>query len=333
MLLCVLDDSSPSGWLTPTLVFQPWYSYAIARYLLSQHIIQPHTVGPVKKGFNPLLIFEVGGGNGTNARHILDWLRTNSPSIYAQCHYTLLEFSPRLREAQAAAVATHGPRATVAAADATNVLEANFSGDSRPCFVIGLEVLDNLPHDKAVCINGIWHQTGVTELPHFGETYTLITDPLIQDLLEIAKSLGLPSVQGALPLLPPVRGRLFQGAQYLLTGNMAEWAVLPRAPAGAQHAMYLPTGALQMLRGLHALLPQHRLLLADFDGLPAPDVNARTLQADNRVHTYCPAHNSPITASKDPVKCEYGHSLPSSSKLAYPHSCCLPLMQAKPSTT
>lgn len=38
--------------------------------------------------------------------------------------------------------------------------------------------------------------------------------------------------------------------------------------AGAEAAAFVPTGALQFLRALHAARPNHCLLAADFDFLP-----------------------------------------------------------------
>jgi hypothetical protein len=313
-----LYKASTSGWLTPVTVFQPWYSYSLARYLQNQHAIQLSGPDNVKtKKPLPLVVYEIGGGDGTNARNILDWLKRHAPATYLRCQYTLLEFSPRLRDAQAAAVADHGERASIIAADATDLRNA-LQSDDRPCYVIGLEVLDNLPHDKAVCINGVWHEASVVDEgsphssaddapgqqpQHLSEAYAPITDPLIRGLLGVAKSMGLPSLTAGVPTLPPVRGRLWHAAKTVCSGSVrGAWVPLPRSPPGVQHAVYLPTGALQLLRGLRGALPRHRLILADFDGLPEPDVHARTVSSDNQVRMYCPAHCSPINASKDPVE-------------------------------
>jgi hypothetical protein len=340
--LAKLYAASPNGWLTPAMVFQPWYSYALARYMSEQHTIQTPKSSP-----RPLLIYEIGGGNGTNARHILDWLRRHAPKTYASCHYSLLEFSPRLRDAQTAAVASHGAkRVSIVAADATDLDAAPIAPEPRACFVLGLEVLDNLPHDKVVCIDKCWHETRVVAGSHlqslvaadplsrashtapsdvdFGdlsgslsvdsfdrsrggvaqgltETYAPVQDRLVEHLLKVGLSLGLPSFTSGPPSLPQVRGRALHAAKSLLRGRF-DWLQLPQQPDGVQHAAYVPTGALQMLQGLRKLLPQHRLLLADFDGLPPPSVHAQTVRTDTRVLMYCPAHNSPITASKDPEK-------------------------------
>ena len=257
-------------------------------------------------------MFEIGGGNGTNARHVLDWLQRHSPSAYAGCQYTLLEFSPRLREVQEAAVAAHGDRVRVVAADATD-LQSALTPDLRPCFVIGLEVLDNLPHDKAVRLasGGPWQETTVLEAGRgdggpvrLSEALRPVCDPLISEALTVAEAISLPSLTAPLPRLAEVRGRLVQAARAFTaipwTGHL-DLAAPPVAPLGASSALYLPTGALQMLRGLRALLPRHRLILADFDVLPPAVVLASTLQSDCRVDAYCPAHGSPLTASKDPA--------------------------------
>ena len=67
-----LYATSKQAWSTPVEIFQPWYSYAIANYISTQHTCQSH----------PLNIVEVGGGNGTNALHILSFFKQNHPQIY-----------------------------------------------------------------------------------------------------------------------------------------------------------------------------------------------------------------------------------------------------------
>lgn len=64
-----LYEVKREAWLTPVEVFAPYYSHAIAKYMLHS---------PFRSANDPLEIFEIGGGAGTNALHILNYLRVRS---------------------------------------------------------------------------------------------------------------------------------------------------------------------------------------------------------------------------------------------------------------
>ena len=54
-----------NAWLTPVEIFTPWYSYAIAQYILQTK--------PEK-----IIIYEIGGGTGTKALHILNYIQVQN---------------------------------------------------------------------------------------------------------------------------------------------------------------------------------------------------------------------------------------------------------------
>lgn len=61
-----LYRADTEAWLTPVEVFAPHYSRALARYMLSSPFCPPD---------GRLAVYEIGGGAGTNALHILDYLK------------------------------------------------------------------------------------------------------------------------------------------------------------------------------------------------------------------------------------------------------------------
>ena len=146
-VLAKLYAAQEHAWLTPALVFQPWYSYAIARWLIRQVMTLRAKGG--KHVAAPLIVYEVGGGTGTNAKHICDYVKANAPQLYRAMRYTILEISPSLHERQTTLLAPHAAVARSVVADATNLAAAGVA-DERPCLVVACEVLDNLPHDKVV---------------------------------------------------------------------------------------------------------------------------------------------------------------------------------------
>eukprot|EP00955_Chlamydomonas_euryale_P084717 363999-Chlamydomonas_euryale.AAC.13 len=54
----------------------------------------------------PLRIYEIGGGNGTLARDVLDWLRRERPDVYEGTSYTCVEISAKLAAQQYDTVVT-----------------------------------------------------------------------------------------------------------------------------------------------------------------------------------------------------------------------------------
>ena len=84
---------SERAWLTPVEIFQPAYAEAIARHALVAH----------RRRFGasePLNFLEIGGGTGTAATCILEFLQREAPDSFASCHYKILERTPQLAAAQ-----------------------------------------------------------------------------------------------------------------------------------------------------------------------------------------------------------------------------------------
>jgi hypothetical protein len=161
--LARLYDAQEHAWLTPVEIFAPWYSAAIARYAVSRYLAAAPAAasasGPTGTAA-PLVIYEVGGGNGTNALHVLNVIREHFPHIYLRTEYRILEVSARLHERQLQVLQDAGHSKVVRGtgkavggsvlADATDL--AATLHDPRPALVIALEVLDNLPHDKVLLV-------------------------------------------------------------------------------------------------------------------------------------------------------------------------------------
>jgi hypothetical protein len=296
-----------TGWLTPCELFAPWYSQAIARYLLKWLSAQRAKTG---KPLLPLRVYELGGGTGANARHVLDFLRVNAPGVYKGMSYRVLEISERLHGIQLASLAAHSVAGSV-------VVDAMSLGgrlsDPSPCIVIGLEVLDNLPHSKAVGladgaggvrvlearvregVDGVGRRT-------FGEEYGPVVEGEGGYGVEATlRELGVDAATGAVPgggsrpSPPPASMWATMAARVGFGGGSA---LLPPRPEGLVWARYLPTGSRRLLRSLRAALPRHSALIADFTILPPPVISAATGAGDATVTLYAPAAQAPLVASK-----------------------------------
>jgi hypothetical protein len=135
-----LYDRGGEAWLTPSELFAPWYSRAVARY------VQSLVAAEGKKG---LVVAELGPGNGTFAVGFLDCLKETAPELYANTRYILVEKSAKLAEVQRERAAR-----AHACVEVENVDAVEWKGvEAEPgqaCAIIGMEVLDNLPHDRVV---------------------------------------------------------------------------------------------------------------------------------------------------------------------------------------
>ena len=82
-------------WLTPVELFQPHFSHILGDFCLSAV-----DAASMEENAHRLEIVELGGGRGTNARHILSYIQQARPEIYDSISYTLVDSSPSLHQFQ-----------------------------------------------------------------------------------------------------------------------------------------------------------------------------------------------------------------------------------------
>ena len=211
-----------------------------------------------------------------------------------------------------------------------NVLEWGMSGevDPRPCFFLGMELLDNLPHDKiAWAVPSVLRAAGdvlpespqsggteqlceavVVETPHgFREAFRPLRDPVIRELLSfcpdiatMVKTRGGSSNSGAAEEV----ASKFLGRS--LAGLFGGGALRPE-----HRAAFVPTGSLRLVQALRKRLPRHRAILADFDSF-AESAEMRAEGFDGEMvagreggergkDESLMAFQAPIVSSRDPV--------------------------------
>lgn len=228
--------SADGRFLTPCELFAPWYSYGIAQWMLEHSDLG-----------QPVTVIEFGGGLGGNAMHILDYIEREAPEMYSTIQYADVDVSgPMLRSARERVLLKH-PSVAFAAVTASacggswrNALPAL---DGQRVFVLALELLDNMPHDK-VCWSrmddGSWRPTAQIEVLDVAtEVRAPLSDPWIDLAAKITLNRGGPLRDSWL--------------SWLRTSELVQ---------------YVPTCALRFLSDLVEYAPNHRLLVADFDALP-----------------------------------------------------------------
>ena len=96
-------DDREGHWLTPVELFQPHYSFILGDFCAQYYERMAATVTQKKDGRHclPFEIVELGGGRGTNAVWILEYLKDQKPHVYSSLtSYTLVDSSPSLHQTQ-----------------------------------------------------------------------------------------------------------------------------------------------------------------------------------------------------------------------------------------
>ncbi|KAL3506389.1 hypothetical protein ACH5RR_031771 [Cinchona calisaya] len=234
---------SELSWFTPVELFKPWYAHGIAEAILRTANFSV-----------PLKIYEIGGGSGTCAKGIMDYLKLNAPTrVYDNMTYISVEISSSLAKKQLETVGevqSHFSKFRVECRDAAD-RSGWGEGDQQPCWVIMLEVLDNLPHDLIYSANQFspWMEVWVekhSERSELSEMYKPVQDRLITSCMEI------------LDLEKTTQGSIATS----VARNI--WAKVFPKP----RRCWLPTGCLKLLEVLHGALPKMSIIASDFSYLP-----------------------------------------------------------------
>ncbi|XP_058102597.1 protein arginine methyltransferase NDUFAF7 homolog, mitochondrial isoform X1 [Magnolia sinica] len=233
------------AWFTPVELFKPWYAHGIAEAILRTADLSV-----------PLKIYEIGGGSGTCAKCIMDYMMLNAPAkVYNNMVYVSVEISSSLAKKQLETVGdvrSHLSRYRVECRDA-----ADRSGwgdvDPQPCWVIMLEVLDNFPHDLIYSENQVspWMEVWLQKRHDsecISELYKPLQDPLISRCIEI---------------IDMDKNNTTLGSK-AISATRSIWSKIFPQP----RRVWLPTGCLQLLDVLHWALPKMSLIASDFSYLP-----------------------------------------------------------------
>ena len=285
-------------------LFSPFLGSALANYIVNN----------TKPG-NSIAIYEIGGGTGTLARDVLRWLGTHHPT--QPCQYTCIEISPVLAAIQEQRVlerlqnknnsknkqtsnytdaesvsfrvvqgdaTDQDTFSSIITTTTTNTPKGHIHTDSNKNlthFVVAMEVLDNLPHDRVwrEGPGGPWHETWVKSVDHearYEELVRPVEDEYILRCLQ-----AWERVVGEQPS-PPAPGtptaafsdQLHDGSATLHEKHTFMSRMILRALSAALgDAVYLPTGALKLFDTLHAGFQargttDYHIIAADFDFLP-----------------------------------------------------------------
>lgn len=225
-------------WLTPVELFRPYFSQILANFIAKEAVTEKN-----------VHIVELGGGRGTNALEILNYLKAEYPSIYERLHYTIMDASPSLLDLQKQYLidsVEHAHVVDLREVDMFNVAEGRgdfLSSSDEVTVVLAMELFDNLPHDKIhLCAhNGSLLQTELqvdNNSHHLKEVVRPLQDRCLIDILQVQ----------------------------------------PNYSPSTTNPRWIPTVGLQILSKLFKARKNASLVLADFDYLPCPDIVAESVK-------------------------------------------------------
>ncbi|KAH3671370.1 hypothetical protein WICMUC_004667 [Wickerhamomyces mucosus] len=245
-------------WHTPSELFQPFYGEALARYILVNYKLNLYP-------YDDLVIYEIGGGNGTLMKNILQYIARNEPKIYKRTKYKIIEISKPLSMKQRfkhLMIKDLEHRVEI-------VNKSFLDWDERQnehCFVIGMEVLDNLSHDVlkydlftgepyqgyvVIDENGDFHQFWDPELNAETKTY-----------LELTKDIGVNH-----EYVNYLTNALYPLNKFNLLKQKFNNVFSP-FQNDLTNAMFIPTNLIKIFKILKEKFPNHQLLISDFNKLP-----------------------------------------------------------------
>lgn len=124
--------------MRPVDLFSPHYSSAILNYILTKYNANEQ---------QDLKLIEVNGRNGTNAKVILDYLQENHSDIYQHTQYYIANPNKSFLERQKQIITPYHKNITLIPKSITN-WKIPEEIKSKNAIIMGIEVLDTLPHDK-----------------------------------------------------------------------------------------------------------------------------------------------------------------------------------------
>lgn len=279
-----IHETTPS-FVTPTQLFQPFYGWVMAEYLVT-------TLRAKFDPREPLIVYDVGAGTGALALSVLDYLAEHFPDVYDRCEYHVVELNPHLIPVLRNKLVHHYHKVRI-----HNISILNWrTVEKRRCVVIAVELFSGLPHD---CI--LWDNEGACNEHWFGfqaldnlstahERYYPLKDPISLRYLRYLNWMQeetfhnlkvLCLTDGRETLDPPRHGgieaQMDDPMRVIVTKMM--WQHSPWRTA------WLPTGQMLMLEVLSEYFPRHHLFAADWSSVRQglPGVNGPVMQVKMRI--------------------------------------------------
>lgn len=265
----LFENYPENAWLTPSELFRPWYGFTIANYI--HGVIKKLKLDPKA---NKIRIIEIGAGTASALDSILVFFNNYEKSLYNMIEFHIVEISPQMcQRAKEKLEINHKKliergQIRIFNDDFLHYKVSTNNNNKEFNFLIFLEVLDNMPHDKVNFCERTkeWKFQTMIEFDHSNqnikETQTLITDTLIKEGLLIYQDLLKNDNE-----------------QEKEEKSILERLLMKKMWFRNQKSLFLPTFSLKMLKYLNEYLPNHHLIIADFDQLPSDKLSKNGINA------------------------------------------------------
>lgn len=270
--------SAIHGWMTPVELFSPYLSHAVANRI--------QDVAPRDQKVN---IIEIGAGRGTLAADVLEYWSTCAPDFLQNISYNIVEISPALAQLQSKVLQpwVETGRAEIHNADAIHwltSLQNNIDPSERlrtsTCHIIGMEVLDNLPHDLVrVTGNGLQQATMVLgNDSDFDSTRAALE--WSSEIEEVTRA-----AIDAFDCLNPFQDANIDSARSLHTSFLSRFRRhFEELLSGGTREIWVPTASFQLIQAICSSIPNAQMTLSDFNSFPGalPGENGPIVQSVER---------------------------------------------------
>lgn len=216
--------------------------------------------------------------------HLLNHIQAIRRDVYDSIQVTMVEISPRLAEYQRQTLAKHADKCAFLQCSAQDMSQYySQPRGHREVFVLMMEVLDNMVHDKVS-----WNDAGEMQQASVemnGDQMREVYQPLQDKHIRF-----FPENQLLVPTKPS--GALSRFVDKYLRRTR-------------HNAAFVPTGAYLTFRALSECVPNHRLIACDFDYLPQGSRVKGSLPADGTLDAY----NAPLVSGESNVANHKGEAV------------------------
>lgn len=279
-----IHETTPD-FVTPTQLFQPYYGWALAEYLVTtwRAKFDPR---------EPLVVYDVGAGTGALSVAVLDYLAEYFPTVYATMEYHVIDASPYSIRLLRHRLVHHYHCVHIHHISLLNWRTL----EKRRCVVFAIELFSSLPHD---CV--LWDGNDVVSEHWFGfqqrnnlatahERYFPLKDPLIMRYLRYLGWMQEESFHNLKVLcLTGGRETLDPNPWHSIEPNVADhpWVMLSKELwiHSPFRTAWLPTVQMVMLEVLAQFFPRHHFFAADWSSVRQgiPGFNGPVLQVKLRI--------------------------------------------------
>lgn len=266
-------------WHTPTELFLPHYGEALARYLLVNYKLNGNFP------YQDLVIYEMGGGNGTLMCNVLNYIKENQPDVYARTHYKIIEISSQLAAKQMeSALRAKLSREGIDGKKVEIINKSIFEWDKvvhEPCYFIALEVFDNFPHDLVrydittgephegyvlVDEHGDFYEFFSPQLSYYTDAFLRMRENSSQSVLKRTRKWGglVQACKSLMPFLAHDEVHPLLQLSFKLGLRNSVFPFKDNLTPGE----FVPTRLVQFFQILKHRFPNHSLVCSDFHALP-----------------------------------------------------------------